>query len=162
MPDAGFFNAGGLQGTAQVLHGAVPHGGEPGLDDGLQAFGEPAHIQIEGVENFREGLVGPGPELNVLAGAGVRALTAQAQAAPRVGVDKFIAEGALAAGEAIIHFKTALPADRARRAFAGVLDSRVPLLRRCHIQHVPVTIRRGPAHLNALLQANHSFHTLGE
>jgi len=49
-----------------------------------------------------------------------------------------------------------------RDMIRAILDSRVPLLRRCHIQHVPVTIRRGPAHLNSLLQANHSFHTLGE
>ena len=140
----------------------MPHGGEPGLDDGLQALGQPAHIQVEGVENFGEGTVGTGPELNMLPGAGVRALTPQAQAPPRIGVDEFIAERALAAGETVIDLETALPADRARRAFARILHGRVPLLRRCHIQHVPVTIRRGPAHLDALLQANHSFHTLGE
>ena len=140
----------------------MPHGGEPGLDDGLQALGQAAHIQVEGIENFREGIVGTGQELDMLPGAGVGALAPQAQAASRLGVDKLIAEGAPATGEAIVHLEAALAADRARRAFAGALDSRVPLLRRCHIQHVAVTIRRGPAHLDTLLQANHSSHTLGE
>ncbi len=98
----------------------------------------------------------------MLPGAGIGALAAQAETAPRVGVDQLIAESALAAGEAVVHLEAAFPVDRARGAFSGILDRRIPLLRRGHIQHVTVTIRRGPAHLDTLLQANHSSHTLGE